>query len=65
MKNILIVVTTAYVPTEGLAGVVMNYYRNVDRTGLQIDIASTNEASEMLVNEFVINRNRKTPKVQQ
>jgi glycosyltransferase involved in cell wall biosynthesis len=52
MRKILIVITTAYVPTGGLAGVVMNYYRNVDRTGLQIDIASTNADSGVLTNEL-------------
>lgn len=52
MRKILIVITTAYVPTGGLAGVVMNYYRKIDKSDLKIDIASTNEAPDVLVNEL-------------
>ena len=55
MKKILIVITTAYVPTGGLAGVMMNYYRNVDRSGLQIDFASTNEVPSVLADELKVN----------
>ena len=49
MKKILIVIATAYIPTGGLAGVVMNYYRKIDKTDIHIDIASTNEAPDVLV----------------
>lgn len=52
MRKVLIVITTAYVPTGGLAGVVMNYYRKIDKSDLKIDIASTNEAPDVLVNEL-------------
>lgn len=52
MKKILIVITTAYVPTGGLATVVMNYYRKIDKCDLLINIASTNEAHDVLVNEL-------------
>lgn len=54
----LIVITTAYLPTGGLAGVVMNYYRRIDKNNLQIDIASTNEAPDVLVNELAQNGSR-------
>lgn len=52
-KRIIIVISTAFVPTGGLAGVVMNYYRRIDKTGLQIDIASTNEAPAVLTEELI------------
>ena len=52
MKRILIVITTAFLPTGGLAGVVMNYYRKIDKSIMQIDIASTNKASDELINEL-------------
>lgn len=58
MRKILIVITTAYVPTGGLAGVVMNYWRKIDKNGLQIDIASTNETLDVLVNELAQNGGR-------
>lgn len=51
-KRILIVITTAFVPTGGLASVMMNYYRKMSKTGLQINFASTNEAPACLVNEL-------------
>ncbi len=53
--KVLCVITTALVPYGGLATVVMNYYRAMDRTGLQIDIASTNETPECLVEELCRN----------
>ena len=56
--RVLIVITTAYVPTGGLAGVVMNYYRKIDKSNLKIDIASTNEAPEVLVNELSQSNNK-------
>jgi len=58
MKKILIVITTAYIPTGGLAGVMMNYYRKIDKSNLQIDFASTNEAPDALVNELTENGSR-------
>ena len=55
MKRILTVITTAFVPTGGLAGVVMNYYRQIDKSDLVIDIASTNEPPQILINELLQN----------
>lgn len=52
MKKILIVITTAFVPTGGLATVMMNYYRNINKYNLKIDFASTNEAPEVLIDEL-------------
>lgn len=52
MRRVLILITTAYIPTGGLASVMMNYYRNIDKSGLLIDFASTNEVPEVLVNEL-------------
>ena len=51
-RKILIVITTAFVPTGGLATVMMNYYRKIDKGGLQIDFASTNEAPAVLTDEL-------------
>lgn len=55
MKNILIVITTAFVPTGGLATVMMNYYRNIDKSNLLIDFASTNVAPDVLTDELAQN----------
>lgn len=46
MRKILIVITTAFVPYGGLATVMLNYYRHMNREGLQIDFASTNPLGE-------------------
>ena len=51
-KKILIVITTAFVPYGGLATVMMNYYRAMDKSGLKIDFASTNEPPKELLNEL-------------
>lgn len=51
MKKVLIVITTGFESNGGLTSVMMNYYRNIDRTGLKIDFASTNEPDEKLANE--------------
>ena len=53
--KILILITTAYVPYGGLATVVMNYYRALDKSGLSVDIASTNAAPEALTEELGAN----------
>ena len=55
MRKILIVITTGFVPTGGLASVMMNYYRNIDKRGLAIDFASTNNAPKMLTDELEAN----------
>ena len=43
MKKVLIVITTDFASYGGLTTVMMNYYRHIDKTGLQIDFASTND----------------------
>lgn len=53
MKKVLIVISSAFIPIGGLAGVVMNYYRNINKGSLQIDIASTNEAPTELTDELI------------
>lgn len=52
MKKILIVITTSFESTGGLTTVMMNYYREMDKTEMQVDFASTNEAEEVLANEL-------------
>lgn len=51
-KKVLIIITTAFVPYGGLTTVMMNYYRAMDKTDLQIDFASTNEPPEELAEEL-------------
>ena len=51
-RKVLIVITTAFVPYGGLTTVMMNYYRVMDKTGLQIDFASTNAPPETLLDEI-------------
>lgn len=55
MHKILIIITTAFVPTGGLTTVMMNYYRKLNKEGLQIDFASTNEAPSVLSDELAQN----------
>lgn len=55
MKKILIVITTSFVPYGGLTTVMMNYYRAMDKTGLQIDFASTNDPPKVLLDELKVN----------
>ncbi len=52
MKKVLIVITTDFVSYGGLTTVMMNYFRNMNRSDLQIDFASTNEADENAVAEL-------------
>lgn len=52
MKKILIIITTAFVEYGGLTTVVMNYLRFMNKNGLRIDVASTNSASQKLVDEI-------------
>lgn len=42
MVRILVVITTSFVPYGGLASVMMNFYRAIDKTRFHIDFASTN-----------------------
>lgn len=58
MKRILVVICTDSVPFGGLTTVMMNYYRNMDRDGLVIDFASTNNAPRVLLDELQSNGNR-------
>lgn len=52
MKKILVVITTAFVKVGGLTSVMMNYYRSIDKTNLQIDFASTNNIEKDLQDEL-------------
>lgn len=52
MKKILVVFTTAFVPTGGLTTVMMNYYRAMDKRGLQINFACTNIPPQTLMDEL-------------
>lgn len=52
MKKILVVITTAFVRTGGLASVMMNYWRAMDKLGLSFDFASTNTPDEQLLEEI-------------
>lgn len=53
--RILIIIDTSFVPYGGLSTVVMNYYRAIDKKDLIIDIASTNNAPQSLVEELKMN----------
>ena len=48
MKRVLVIITTAFVRTGGLASVMMNYWRAMDKTGLSFDFASTNAIDDLL-----------------
>ena len=52
MKKVLIVITTGFAPYGGLTSVMLNYFRNMNRDGLQIDFASTNDPDTELVLEL-------------
>lgn len=43
MRKILIIITTKFVEYGGLTTVMLNYYRAMNKDGLQIDFASTND----------------------
>lgn len=58
MQKVLIVITTDFVPWGGLTTVAMNYYRAMDKTGLQIDFASVNKALPVLLEELATNGSR-------
>lgn len=55
MKRILVIITTAFTATGGLASVMLNYYRSLDKAGLQIDFASTNRIPANLDDEIRMN----------
>lgn len=52
MRNILVIITTSFVTYGGLTTVMMNYYRAMDKSGVHIDFASTNEPSQELLDEL-------------
>lgn len=53
MKKILIIITTQFVQYGGLTSVMMNYYRHINKSGLQIDFASTNDdVDDVLINSL-------------
>lgn len=58
MRKVLIVITTSFVPYGGLTTVMMNYYRAINKDGLRIDFASTNEPETSLLDELKKNRSR-------
>lgn len=51
MKRILIIITTGFETTGGLTTVAMNYLRFMSKDEFVIDIASNNEAEDVLVKE--------------
>ena len=62
MVKILVIITTAMVPYGGLASVMMNLYRKIDKKKFQIDFASTNEIlDEKLYNELEANGSKYYP----
>ncbi|MCM1326105.1 MAG: glycosyltransferase [Bacteroidales bacterium] len=58
MKKVLIVITTAFVPWGGLTTVMMNYYRAMDKSRMQIDFAACNAAPASLTDELLQNGSR-------
>lgn len=52
MIRILVVITTAFTRTGGLATVMMNYWRALDKSELSFDFASTNKIDELLLEEI-------------
>lgn len=52
MKRILITINTAFVEYGGLATVMLNYYRAMNKKDLQIDFVSTNEITPELDKEL-------------
>lgn len=58
VKMVLILITTSFVPYGGLTTVMMNYYRAMDKKGLKIDFASTNNPPEVLLKELNKNGSR-------
>ena len=50
--RVLVVFTTAFVPYGGLTTVMMNYWRAMDKSDLQIDFASTNVPPQILIDEI-------------
>ncbi len=55
MKKVLVLISTKFVTYGGLTNAFMNYYRNMDKTDLIIDVASTLDADEVLIKEIECN----------
>lgn len=55
MLRVLIVITTSFTSSGGLATVMLNYYRSLDKTDILIDFASTNQVDKALMNELAAN----------
>lgn len=53
--RILTIITTSFVPYGGLATVVLNYYRYLDRDKFHMDFASSNAIDIVLRNELIAN----------
>lgn len=52
MKKVLVVFTTEFAPNDGATCVIMNYYRNMDLEGIQVDFASHNDVDIHLLKEI-------------
>lgn len=52
MKRVLVIITTGFTRTGGLASVMMNYWRAMDKSGLSFDFASTNVIDAILYDEI-------------
>lgn len=52
MKRVLIIVSSSFVPWGGLTTVAMNYFRAMDKEGLIIDFASSNNPPQSLLDEL-------------
>lgn len=53
MRKVLVIITTGFETCGGLASVMLNYYRVMDKTDLQIDFASVNELDADLKDELI------------
>lgn len=52
MKKVLVVITTAFTRTGGLASVMLNYWQAMDKTGFSFDFASTNIIEDSLYEDI-------------
>ena len=53
--KILVTITTGFTLVGGLASVMMNYYRVLTKTNLNIDFCCSNEPPQVLLDEMVVN----------
>lgn len=53
--KILVTITTSFTPVGGLASVMMNYYRVLDKIGLKIDFCCSNKPPQILLDEIHAN----------